>query len=205
MLREGFSSFQFSCSAVSDFLRLHGLQHVRLPSPSLTPGAYSNSHPSSVWWHPTISSSVIPFSSCLQHFPASESFPKSQLFTSGGQSIRVSSSASVLSMNIQDWHFFFFTIDRFIPSQSKGLSRVFSNTTVQNHQFFGTQLYSPLSHPYMTTGKNIALTRWTFVGKVMSLLFNMLSKLVTTFLPKSKCLLISWCSHDLQWFWRPRK
>ena len=97
------SAVQFSCSVLSDFLQPHGLQHARLPCPSPTPGAYSNSCPSSWWWHPTISSSVVPFSSCLQSCPASGSFPMSQFFASGGQSIRVSAPASVLPMKIQDW------------------------------------------------------------------------------------------------------
>ena len=129
-----------------------------------------------------------PFSSHLQSFPASESFPMSQFFASGGQSIGVSASASVLPMNIQNWFPLGWT-----GRISKGLSRVFSDTTVQKHllpcsAFFIVQL----SHPYLMTGKTIALTRWTFVGKVMSLLFNMLSRLVITFLPRSKRLLISW-------------
>ena len=115
----------------------------------------------------------------------------SQLFAWGGQSIGVSASTSALPMNTQDWSGLGWT--RWISLQSKGLSGVFSNTTVQKHQFFGTQLSSQSnSHPYMTTGKTIALTRWTFVRKVMSLLFNMLSRLVKTFLPRSKRLLISW-------------
>ena len=138
-------SFQFSSVAQScSTLRPHGLQHARPPCPSPTPGVYSNSCPSSQWCHPTISSPVIPFSPHLQSFPASESFQMSQFFASGGQSIGVSASASVLPMNILQ-----------------------------------------LSHPHMTTGKTIALTRWTFVGKVTSLLFNMLSRLVITFLPRS--------------------
>ena len=124
--------------------------------------------------------------------PASGSFPMSQLFTWGGQSIGVSASASVLRMNTQDSSPLEWT--GWISLQSRGLSRVFSNTTVQKHQFFGAQLSSQFDslHPYMTTGKTIALTRRTFVGKVMSLLLNMLSRLVITFLPRSKCLLISW-------------
>ena len=126
----------------------------------------------------------------LQSFPASGSFPMSQFFTSGGQSIGASASASVLPMNIQDW--FPLGLTGWISLQSKGLARVFfSNTTVQKHQFFSTQL-SLYSHLYMTPSKTIALTRWTFVGKVISLLFNMLSRLVITFLPRSKQLLISW-------------
>ena len=134
----GFSSVQFSHSVVSDSLWPHGLQHARLPCLSPTPGVYSNSCPLSQWCHPTISSSVVPFSSCPQSFPASGSFPTSQFFASGGQSIGVSASASVLPMNTQDWFPLGWT--GWISSQSKGLSRVFSNTTVQKHQFFGAQL-----------------------------------------------------------------
>ena len=130
---------QFSHSVMSDSLQLHGLQHTRLPCPSPTPRAYSNSCPLSQWCHPTISSSVIPFSSCLQSFPASGSFPMSQLFASGGQSIVVSASASVLPMNIQDW--FPLGWIGWISLQSRGLLRVFFNTTVQKHQFFSAQLF----------------------------------------------------------------
>ena len=131
-----------------------------------------------------------PLSFCLQCFPASMSFPRSQYFALDGQSIGVSASASVLPMNIQDWFPLGWT--GWISLQSVGLSRVFSNTTVTKHQFFGAQISScQLSHPYMTFGKTIALTRWTFVGKVMSLLFIMLPRLVITFLPRSKRLLIS--------------
>ena len=132
---------QFSLSVVSDALQLHGLQHARPPCPSPTPRACSNSCPLSWWCHPAISSSVIPFSSCLQSFPALGSFQMSQLFASGGQSIGVSVSTSVLPMNIQDWFPLGFT--GWISLQSKGLSRVLSNTTVQKHQFFSNQLYSP--------------------------------------------------------------
>ena len=164
---------QFSCSVMSHSLWPHGLQHARLPCLSPTPGTYSNSCPPSWWCHPTISSSVVPFSSCFQSFPASESFPMSQFFTSGGQSIEVSASASVLPMNIQDW--FALGLIGWISLQSKRLSRVVSNTSLkttilQSSAFFIVHL----SHPYMTTGKTIALTRWNFVEKVMSLLFNML-------------------------------
>ena len=123
---------------MSDSLPPHGLQHTRPPCPSPTPGVYSNSCPLSRWCHPTISSSVILFFSCLQSFPASGSFPVSQLFTSDGHSIGVSASASVLPVNIQDWSPLGWT--GWISLQSKGLSRVFSNTTVQKHQFFNTQL-----------------------------------------------------------------
>ena len=136
-----FLSYQFSSvQSLShvDSLQARGLQHARLPCPSPTPGAYSNSCTLSRWGHPTISSSAIPFSSCLQSFPASGSFPLSQLFTSGGQRIAVSASASVLPMNIQDWSPWGET--GCISLQSKGLSRIFSNTTVQKHQFFSGQL-----------------------------------------------------------------
>ena len=129
---------QFSCSVVSDSLRPHGPQHARPPCPSPTPSAYSNSCSSNWWWHPTISSSVVPFSSCPQSFPASGSFQKSQLFASDGQSIRVAALASLLPVNIQDWFPLGWT--GCISLQSKGFSRVFSNTTVQKHQFFGSQL-----------------------------------------------------------------
>ena len=115
----------------------HGLQHARPPCPSPTPGVYSDSCPLNQWCHPTISSTVVPFSSSLQSFPASGSFPKSQFFSSGGQSIGVSASASVLLKDIQDWFTLGWT--SWISLQSKGLSRVFSNTTVQKHQFFGPQ------------------------------------------------------------------
>ena len=125
---------KWSCLVVSDSLWPHGLQHTRLPCPSLTPRACSNSWPLSRWCHPTISSSVVPFSSCLQSFPASGSFQMSYFFPSGGQSIGVSASASVLPVNIQDW--FPFGLTDLISLQPKELSRVFSNTTVQKHQFF---------------------------------------------------------------------
>ena len=131
---------QFSHSVVSDSLRPHELQHARPPCPSPAPGVHSNSCPSSQWCHPAISSSVVPFSSCPQSLPASESFPVSQLFAWGGQSIGVSASASVLQINTQDWSPLGWT--NWISSQSKGLSRVFSNTTIQKHQFFGAQLSS---------------------------------------------------------------
>ena len=165
----------------------HGLQYARLPCPSPTPGASSDSCPSSWWCHPTISSSVIPFTSCLQSFSASGSFPVSQFFTSGGQNIGASASASVFPMNIQGW--FPLGLTGLISLQSKGLSRVFSNTAVQKHQFFHSAFFMiQLLHPYMTVGKTVALTRPTFVGKVMSLLFNMLPRFVIAFLPRSKCL-----------------
>ena len=134
------SSVQFSRSVVSDSLWPHESQHARPPCPSPIPRVYSNSRPSSQWCHPAISSSVVPFSSCPQSLPASGFFPMSHLFAWGGQCIGVSASASVLPMNTQElsppgW-------TGWISLQSKGLSRVFSNTTVQKHQFFGVQLSS---------------------------------------------------------------
>ena len=159
---------------------VQSLSHVRIivtpwtaaPQTSLSitnPRAYTNSCPSSRWCHPTLSSSVIPFSSLFQSFPASGSFQMSQFFTSGGQSIRVSALASVLPMNIQDWFPLGWT--GWISLHSKRLSRLFSNSSkasiLQHSAFFIVQLL----HPYMTTGKTIASTRRTFVHKVMSLLF----------------------------------
>ena len=147
-------SVQFR-SVVFDSFRPHGLQHTRLPCPSSTPRACSNSCPLSQWWHPTIASSLIPFS-CLWSFPESGSFQMSQFFASGGQSIGASVSASVLPMNIQD--LFPLGLTGFVSLQSKGLSRVFSNTTVQKHQFFSAQPSSqsnshihtwPLEKPYL--------------------------------------------------------
>ena len=128
-------SVHFSHTLVSDSLQPHGLQHDGPPRPSPTPRDNSNSCTSSWWCHPTISSTVITFCSCLQSFPASGSFPVSHFFTSGGQNIGVSASASVLPMNIQDW--FPLGLTGWISLKSKGLSRVFSNTTVQKHQYFG--------------------------------------------------------------------
>ena len=148
---------------------------------------------------------VIPFSSYLQSFPASESFPMSQLFSSGGQSIGASVSATVLPVNIQGW--FPLGLTGLISLQSKGLSRAFSGSIVQKHQFFGVQLFFKVqrSHPNMTTGKTIALTRQTFVGKVMSLLVNMLSRFVIAFLPGSNHLLISWLKSPLAVILGPKK
>ena len=130
--------YQFSCSVVSDFLQPHELQHTMPPCPSPTPGVYPNSCPLSRWCHLTISSSVIPFSSCLQSFPTSRIFQMSQLFASGGQSIGVSALASILPMSFQDWFPLGWT--DWLSLQSRRLSRIFSNTTVQKHQFFSTQL-----------------------------------------------------------------
>ena len=146
-----FSSVQFSCSVVPDSLRPHGPQHARLPCLSPTPRVHSNSHPSSRWCHPTISSSVVPFSSCPQSFLASGSFQMSQFFASGGQSIGVSASASVLPVNTQDWSPSGLTA--LIHLQSKGLSRLFSKTTVQKHLLHsGPTLYGPTSYgPTLTS------------------------------------------------------
>ena len=170
-------SVQFSGSVVSNSVPPHGLQHTRPPclSPP-APGACSNTYPSSQWCHLTISSSVVPFFSSLQFFPASESFPVSQFFTSGGQSIGVSASTSVLPMNTQDWSPFGWT--GWISWQSNGLSRVFFNTTVQKHQFFSTQLslwFSSHIHMWLLE-KIIVLTIRIF--SVMSLLFNVLFRFV---------------------------
>ena len=158
-------SVQFSHSVKSNSLRSHGLQHARPPCPSLTPRVYSNSCPLSQWCHPTISSSVIPFSSCLQSFPASGSFPVSQFFALDGQSIGVSVLASVLPMNIQDWFPLGWT--DWISLQSKGLSRVFFKWCSKASIIWCSAFFIVhLSHPYMTTGKTIALTRRIFVGNV---------------------------------------
>ena len=152
---------------MSDSLRAHESQHARPPCPSPTPGVYPNSCASSQWCHLAMSSSFVPFSSCPQSLPASGYFPMSQLFAWGGQSIGVSASASVLPLSPQDWSPLGWT--GWISLQSKGLSRVFSNTTVQKHQFFSTQLSSQSnSHIHTWSLKTIALTRWTFVDKVMS-------------------------------------
>ena len=199
-----FSSIQFSRSVMFNFSQPHESQHTRPPCPSPTPGVYSNSCPSSWWCLPATSSSVIPFS-FPQSLPASGSFPVSQLFASGGQSIWVSASTSVLPMNNQDWSPLGWT--GWISLQSKGLSRVFSNTHSSKASIFQCSAFFTvqLSHPYMTTGKTRALTRQTFVDKVMSLLFTMLSRLVITFLPRSKCLLISWLQSPSAVILEPKK
>ena len=171
---------QFSHSVMSDSLWCYGLQHARPPCPSPTPRLYSNSCPLSQWCHPTISSSVVPFSSCLQSFPVSGSFQMSQFFASGGQSIGVSASASVLPMNIQDWFPLGWTG---LISFKSLLQHHSSKTSILWHSaFFIVQL----SHPYMTTGKAIALTRQTFVDKVISLLFNSYTRAASK-LRTSKC------------------
>ena len=134
-----FSSVQFSCTVVSDTLRPHESQHARPPCPTPSPGVHSDSRPSSQWCHPAISSSVVPFSSCPQSLPASESFPTNQLFSGGDQSTGVSALASFLPKKSQGWSPSEWI--GWISLQAKGLSRVFSNTTVQKHQLFGAQLY----------------------------------------------------------------
>ena len=187
------SSVQFSRSVVPDSLWRHESQHTRTPCPSPTPGVHSDSRPSSQWCHPAISSSVAPFSSCSQSLPASESFPMSQLFTLGGQSTGVSTIASIIpSKEIPG--LISFRMDWLgllaVQGTLKSLLQHHSSkaSILRCSAFFTVQL----SHPYVTTGKTKALNRWNFVGKVISLLFKMLSRLVITFLPRSKHLLISW-------------
>ena len=184
------ASVQFSRSVVSDSLQPHELQHARPPCLSPTPRVHSDSRPSSQWCHPAISSSVIPFSSCPQSRPASESFPMSQLcvrwpkYWSFSFSIILSKEIPGLIFRM-DWLDFLAvqgTLKSLLQDHSSKASILWRSA------FFTVQL----SHPYMTTGKTTALTTWTFVGKVMSLLLNMLSRLVITFLPRSKHLLISW-------------
>ena len=162
---------------------------TRLPCPPLSPGVCSNSCPLSRWCHPTISSSVVPFS-CPQSFPASQSFPATQLFTSDGQSIRASASALVLPMNIQDW--FPLRLIGLISLLFKGLSRVVYNTTVQKHQCFGARPSLWSNSPVHDYWKNHSFDKKDLFGKVMSLLFHMLSRFVIAFLSRSKCLLFSW-------------
>ena len=186
-----FSTVQFSHSVVSNSLQPHEPQHTRLPCPSPTARVYPNPCPLSRWCHPTISLSVVPFSSCPQSFPASGSFQMSQLFASGGQSTGVSASVFVLPMNIQDWLPLGWT--GWISLQSKTLKSLLqhhsSKASILPHPAFFIVQYS---NPHITTGKTIALTRRTFVGKAVSLLFIILSRLVITFHPRTKCLLSSW-------------
>ena len=178
-------------SIVSDSLRPHELQHARPSCPSPTPGVYSNSCPLSRWCHLTISSSVVPFSSCPQPFPTSGSFQIGQLFASGGQNI--GSFSFNISPSNEHPGLISFRMDWLDLLAIQGTL----NSLLQHHSSKASILWCSvffivqLSHPYMTTGKTIALTRRTFVGKVTSLLFNMLSRLVITFLPRSKCLFIS--------------
>ena len=172
-----------------DSLHPHGLQHARLSCPSPTPGACSNSCPLNRWCHPTISFSVIPFTSCPQSFPASGSLPMSQFFASGGQSIGVSASASVLPMNIQDWFPLGFTGLTFLQYNRR-------DSTTSQFQRINSLVLSFLYSPTLTSihdySKSHSFAIWTFFGKVVSLLFDMLSRLVLAFLPRSKNLLISW-------------
>ena len=200
-----FTIVQFSHSVMSDSLRPHEPQHTRPPCLSPTPGVHPNPRPSSRWCHSIISSSVVPFSSCPQSFPASGSFLMSQLFTSGGQSLGASTSTSVLPMNTQgpisfrmDW------LDVLaVQGTLKSLLQHHSSkaSILLRSPFFIVQL----SQPYMTSGKTTAFTKWTFVGKEMSLLFNMLCRLVITFLPRSKRLLISWLQSPCAVILEPRK
>ena len=164
---------------MSNSLQPAELQHTRLSCPSLSPRVCSNSCPLSWWYYPTISFSVAPFSSCHQCFPQSGSFPVSQLFTSGGQSIGASALASVFPMNIQDW--FPLRLTDLISLQSKGLKSLLQHHSSKAPILWHSAFFmAQLSHPYVTTGYTIALTIRIFVGKVMSLLFNMLSRLVLT-------------------------
>ena len=188
---------------MSNSLQSHGLQWARLLCPSPPPRVYPNSCPLSWWCHPTIPSSAVPLSSCLQFFPASWSFLMNWFFTSGAQSI--GASASILLENHQNWFPLRWTGLIFL--QSKGLFK----SLLQHHRLKASILRCSvlfmvqLLHPYMTTGKTIALTRQTFVGKVTSLLSNMLSRFIIAFLLRRKCLLISLLPSPLQWFWSPRK
>ena len=170
---------QFSWSVVFDSLQPHELQHARPPCSSPTPRVHPNPCPLSRWCNPTISSSVVPFSSRLQSFPASGSFQMSQFFALGGQSIGVSASVSVLSVNIQDW--FPLGGTGLISLQPNGLSRVFSNATVQKHQFFGTFFMVQLSHPYVITGKTIALSIWLLSGSPQIFTLSTYFSLAITF------------------------
>ena len=190
-------SVQFSCSIMSDSLQCHGWQHARPPCPSPTPGTYSNSCPLSWWCHPTVSSSVIPFSSHLQSFPASGSFQMSQFFTwwpkywSFSFSISPVNEYSGLISFRMDW-LDLLAVQGILKSLLQHHSSKASILCLS--AFFIVQL----SHPYKTTEKTIALSRWTIVGKVMPLLFNMLSRLVVTFLPRSKHFYRKWfCPHWL--------
>ena len=186
-------SSQFSRSGVSDSLQPHGLQHVRLPCPTQTPRACSNSFPSSQWCHPKISSSVVPFSSHPQFLPASESF---QMISSSQQ------VAKVLEFQLQ--HQWIFLLDLLaVQGTRKSLLQHHSSkaSILWCSAFFIVQL----SYPYMTTGKTIALTRRSFVGKVMSPVFNMLSTFITAFLPRSKRLLISWLKSPSAVILEPKK
>ena len=198
-----FSSIQFSHSVISDSLWPHWPKYARLPCPSQSPVACSNSCP--LWCHPSISSPVFPFSSCLQSFPELGSFPMSQFFTSGGQSTGASASASVLSVEYSG--LISFRIDWFDLLAGKGTLK----SLLQHHTSKASVLWHStfsivhISLPYITTGKTIALATRTFVGIVMSLLFNTLSRFVIAFLPRSKCLLISWLQSPSAVILEPKK
>ena len=188
---------------MSNSLWPHELQHARPPCPSPTPRVHSNSCPSSRWCHPAISSSVVPFSSCPQSLPASKSFPMSQLFPWGGQSsFSFSISPSKEHPGLISFRMHWLDLLA-VQGPLKSLLQHHSSkaSILRCSAFFTVQF----SHPYMTTGKTIALTRWTFVGKVMSPLLNMLSRLVRTFLPRSKHLLISWLQSPSAAILEPRK
>ena len=191
-LQHALSLSLFSRSVVSNSLWPHESQHTRPPCPSPIPGVYSNSCPLSWWCHPAISSSVVPFSSCPQSLPASGSFPMSKLFASGSQSIGVSAFSIRPSNEYSGLNSFrMYWLDLLaVQGTLKSLVQHDSSkaSVLQHSALFTVQL----SHPYIPTGKTTALTRHTFVGKVMSLLFNMLSRLVIAFLSRRKCLLISW-------------
>ena len=192
-----FSSVTQSCQT----LRSHEPQHAWPRCPSPTPRVHPSPCPLSQWCHPTISSSVVPFS-FPQSFPASGSFPMRQLFASGGQNWSFSLSISPSNENRRRISFRMDWLDLLeVQGTRKSLLQHHSSkaSILWHSAFFIVQL----SHPYMTNGKTIALTRWTLVGKIMSLLFNMLSSLVITFLPKIKCLLMSWMQSPSVWFWSP--
>ena len=173
---------------MSDSLQSHRLQHARLLCPPLSPGVCPNSCSLSKWCYLTILSSAVLVSFCLQCFPASGAFPMNQLFVSGGQS--TGTSASVFPMNIQGW--FPIGLTGLTSLKSKGLLRVLQHHNSKASILWHSAFMIQLIHPYITTGKTMALTIWTFVGKVMSLLFNMLSRFVTAFLSRNKCLLTLW-------------
>ena len=199
-----FTSLQVSHSVVSDILWPHGLQQARPPCPSATPAVYSNSCPLSQWCHPAISTSAVRFSSCLQSFPASGTF---KWVSASYQMAKVLEFQLQISPSNEYSGLISFRMDWLDLLEVQGILKSLlqhhsSKAPVLQHSAFFTVWFS---HLYPTTGKTIALTRWIFVGKVMSLLFNMLSRLVTTFLPRSKHLLISRMQSDLQWFMSPQK
>ena len=187
---------------MSNSLRPNESQHARPPCPSPTPGVHWESCPLSQWCHPAISSSVVPFSSCPQSLPASESFPMTQLFTWGGQRTGDSALASFLPKKSQSFRMDWLHLLAVQGTLKSLLQHLSSKASILWHSAFFTVQHS---HPYMTTGKTITLTRRTFVGKVMSLLLNMLSRLVLIFLPRSKCLLISWLQSPSAVILEPRK